>query len=73
MTAPHQTDRPGTWVSRRLSAAPVLVLADFIIGVHALRNATALMTLNRDDFARMVPSLPLITPNINTPTAPNTL
>ncbi len=54
------------------AAWPRRVLADFIIGTHALHNATALMTLNRDDFARMVPSLPLIVPNLNTAHTPNT-
>ena len=47
---------------------PRRVLADFIIGVHALHNATALMTLNRDDFARSFPSLPLIVPDLEPPT-----
>lgn len=47
------------------AAWPRRVLADFIIGTHALHNATALMTLNRDDFVRIVPSLPLIVPNLN--------
>jgi len=46
---------------------PRRILADFIVGVHALRNATALMTLNRGDFARMVPSLPLIVPDLSAP------
>lgn len=43
---------------------PRRILADFIIGAHALHHATALMTLNRDDFARAFPSLPLRVPDL---------
>ncbi len=71
---------PGVWqeaglafrmyAERRVASGvawPRRLLADFVIGVHALHAATALMTLNRDDFARMVPSLSLIVPNLGTP------
>jgi len=54
--------------ARRRSAAgqqlPRRILADFAIGAYALHHATALMTLNRDDFMRIFPSLPLIVPNV---------
>lgn len=56
------------YAERRVASGdtwPRRVLADFIIGTHALHNATALITLNRDDFARMVPSLPLIVPDLD--------
>jgi predicted nucleic acid-binding protein len=45
-------------------ALPRRILADFLIGAHALRNATALITLNADDFARLFPSLALIVPDL---------
>jgi len=44
---------------------PRRILADFIIGAHALHTASASMTLNRDDFARLFPGLPLIVPSLN--------
>lgn len=56
------------YAQRRAAAGgslPRRILADFIIGVHALRKATALMTLNQDDFARLFPSLPLIVPDLS--------
>ncbi len=56
------------YAERRLAsegALPRRILADFIIGVHALHAASALMTLNRSDFARLFPALPLIMPNLN--------
>lgn len=46
---------------------PRRILADFIIGAHALHRATALLTLNRGDFARMFPALPLIVPDLGAP------
>lgn len=57
------------YAERRLAsggALPRRILADFIIGAHALHKATALMTINRDDFARLFPSLSLIVPDLNT-------
>jgi len=56
------------YAERRLASESVLprrILADFIIGAHALHTASALMTLNRGDFARLFPALPLIVPNLN--------
>ncbi len=58
------------YAARRVASGgglPRRILADFIIGVHALRKATALMTLNQDDFTRLFPSLPLIVPRIERP------
>ena len=55
------------YAERRAAAVGTLprrILADFIIGVHALRKATALMTLNHDEFARLFPSLSLIVPDL---------
>lgn len=57
------------YAERRLAsggALPRRILADFIIGAHALHKETALMTINRDDFARLFPSLPLIVPDLDT-------
>lgn len=62
------------YAERRIAVGaiwPRRVLADFIIAVHALHNATALMTLNRDDFARILPALPLIVPDLNAPPMPD--
>jgi predicted nucleic acid-binding protein len=56
------------YAERRLAsegALPRRILADFIIGAHALHTASALMTLNRSDFARLFPALPLIVPSLN--------
>ena len=50
------------------SGLPRRILADFIIGVHAVHKATALMTSNEGDFARFFPSLPLIVPDLEPPT-----
>jgi len=47
------------------SGLPRRILADFIIGVHALHKATALMTSNEGDFVRFFPSLLLIVPDLN--------
>lgn len=44
--------------------------SDFVIAAPALHVATALMTLNRDDFARIVPRLPLIVPSLETALPP---
>ena len=63
------------YAARRVAARvswPRRILANFVIGIHALHNATALMTLNRDDFARIVPSLPLIVPDLDTSSIPDT-
>ncbi len=62
------------YAERRIAAGttwPRRVLADFVIAAHALHTATALMTLNRDDFARIAPRLPLIVPSLETPLPPN--
>ncbi len=59
-----------TYAARRIASGgglPRRILADFIIGVHALRKATALMTFNQDDFTRLFPSLSLIVPRLESP------
>ncbi len=61
------------YAERRIAAGttwPRRVLADFVIAAHALHVATALMTLNRDDFARIFPRLPLIVPSLETALPP---
>ncbi len=49
------------------STLPRRILADFIIGVHALRAATALLTTDREHFERRFPSRRLIVPDLTPP------
>jgi predicted nucleic acid-binding protein len=61
------------YAERRLASGgtrPRRTLADFVIGAHALHHATALITLNGDDDARLFPSLALIVPDLNAPSSP---
>lgn len=43
---------------------PRRILADFVIGAHALHRADALLTFNESDFRRNFPSLQLLVPTI---------
>lgn len=50
---------------RRVSSGhqwPRRILADFVIGAHALEYATALITFDGDDFRCMFPTLAIIAP-----------
>ncbi len=58
------------YAERRIAARdmwPRRILADFVIGMHALLGATALMTLDRAGFAPNFPTLALIVPVLSSP------
>jgi len=58
------------YAERRLSSRgglPRRILADFIIGVHALRTATALITTDQEHFGRHFPLLQIIVPDLPRP------
>jgi len=58
----------GAYAQRRRAQRPPLdarrILADFVIGAHALHQADALLTFNESDFRTNFPTLQIIVPVI---------